>query len=104
MDGSAACPADNDATHYYALAPMVEARATVPSGFPALPAGITIGFNAPGSSTDGTNPPTPPGYDSATGTPSSVLTPWILAENLCASIAANCRFSYQNWFVGCPTT
>jgi len=104
MDGSAACPADNDATHYYALAPMVEARATVPSGFPALPAGITIGFNAPGSSTDGANPPMPPGYDSATGTPSSVLTPWILAENLCASIAANCRFSYQNWFVGCPTT
>ena len=105
MDSSAACPDNVHGTvEYYPLPPMVEARATVPSGFPALPTGITIGFNAPGSSTDATNPPTPPGYSSASGAPSSVLTPWILAENLCGSITANCRFEYQNWFVGCPTT
>lgn len=99
-DSAGNCPPDGTGIQYYGLPPMVEARSTVPIGFPALPTGITIGFNAPGSAIDPTNPPGLCGYDD-TGMPSAVQTPWSLAVNICAS-ESGCRFGYSNWAIGCP--
>lgn len=102
-DNAGQCQTATDSSLYYALAPMLEARSTVPSGFPALPSGITIGFNAPGSPTDAAYPPVPGGFNDD-GSPVAQLTPCILAENLCASIAAGCAYNYQSWYIACGQT
>lgn len=102
MDDGSCIPDDPGTVQYYALEPMVEARITVPSGFPALPTGITLGFTAPGT-TGGTYPPDPTGYDGSTGIPNNTNGPWQVAQNLCASIEGGCIFDYQNWFIECPS-
>ena len=107
MDSAGTCPADGSGIHYYALSPMVEARATVPAGFPAMPSGLELGFATPvgtaGCCPNGTNPPGLAGYTiTGAGAPNNLLTPWSLAVELCDTIAAGgCRFNYQNWFVDC---
>lgn len=96
-------PDTGNVTAYYGMAPMVEARLTVPTGDPALPAGITLGFLSPVTYTVGdvAYPPTPPGYI-ANGAPNySIQVPWILQGVLCASVAGSCRFNYGQWVMGC---
>lgn len=102
-DTNGLCPAPGGATDYYELAPMVEARLTVPAGFLALPPGITLGFLSPVTNTVGdvAYPPPPPAIFQ-NGNPSPVLTPWVLAINLCGVISGGaCRFNYGDWVVGC---
>ena len=103
VDASATCPADTGTKAYYALAPQCEARLTVPAGFPALPAGVTLGFLSPvtNSSGDVAYMPPPNGWLDPSH-PCPVNTPWQLAINLCADLAGGCRFDYSPWVVGCP--
>lgn len=100
-DGS--CYPDNVTTRFYGFEPQVEARLSVPGGFPSLPSGITLGVLSPVTHTGAgvIYPPAPCGYDSS-GNPANMLTPWRVAMNICGSIAGSCRFSYQNWSLSTP--
>ena len=94
-DGS--CNVDTNDLRYYQLAPMVEARLTVPAGFPALASGVTPLGGA-------NSPPPVTGYQD-NGTPSQPVTPWGTQIILCNTVAGTCNhtpaFPYANWVLGC---
>lgn len=88
---------------YYGLAPMMEARLTVPSGFPALPGDVdALGFLSPVDHNTGdvAYPPGVPGYGDDLK-PAASATPWALAVTLCEHLDG-CRFNYSDWVIGCP--
>jgi hypothetical protein len=106
------CPGDDDyipgvsepPEYFFAHAPQVEARLTVPSNYgvaqnesaPALPAGIQIGWLSPVNFASGdiAYPPEAPGAEQDRGNPADANTAWALHALLCAH-AAGCRFNYQ---------
>lgn len=90
---------------YFAGAPFVEARTSVPAGFPGLPPGATIGWQSPvgilqGQPTpaDALFPPPSNGFGLAT------TTVWAIWKNKCACIAGEGVFyqEYQQQTTGCP--
>ena len=99
------CPNSNFGTDfYYAHAPLVEARITLPANggnnqnatAPALPAGVTIGYINPASvMSGGLTPPGMIGYDPTTGNPSGAFTFWSfrlsIENNACFG---SCQFNY----------
>ena len=93
---------DTFVTAFYPIVPQVEARLAVPSGSPALPSGITLGFVNPVNNTPGAQPPAPPGYDE-TFKPMEAKTAWGMITNICTALGGDCTFasSYQSW-VFCP--
>jgi hypothetical protein len=103
------CNADSEGPppiRYYPQPPMVEARLTVPSGAPALPSGITIGWVSP-ANIENTGSCTAPSDmlfpASANGYGVSTYTLWNLWQNLCACVDGDERFVtiYENQVVGC---
>ena len=92
--------------YIYALAPLVEARLTVPNNYgpsqdesaPALPGGIQIGWLSPVDHADTVAgvamPPKAPGL-SDDGLPGNCDFAWTLHETLCESHDADCRFGYN---------
>ena len=104
-----------DNPKYFPMRPLVEARLTVPSGAPALPAGITLGWDSPvdiSGSADGPfyDPEIPPSGGSILFPPASngaggqTQTLWGLwsAECDCISDAGDFADEYENVAVGCP--
>lgn len=106
------CPGDDDyvsdeetpaPTFFYAHAPQVEARLTIPGNYgldqdesaPALPAGIQIGWLSPVTNTTGdiALPPVAPGAVSDRGEPAPANTAWDLHAAMCA-LSGSCRFNY----------
>jgi len=101
-------------TMYYPLAPMVEARLTLPSTYGAaqnetpasLPSGISIGWLSPvdHNSGDVAFPPGAVGFN-LDGSPASVMTPWVLHSLLCAATTpeSTCRFKgdYESQVIDC---
>jgi len=96
--------------YYFAHAPQVEARLSVPSssdfcshaygpdqneGGPALPASIQIGWLSPVTNITGdvALPPTPPGVTDD-GTPGGYAGPWELHRAMCEAAVGGCRFNY----------
>lgn len=101
-DGTCRCPggcpnAASGTDYYYAYPPLVEARITLPVGAPALPAGITLGYASPLTSSSGLQPPAPDGYDATSGNPLAVWTIWgyrlAIESHACAG---SCQFDYVN--------
>jgi len=110
IDGS--CPGDDDFVpgeseppeYFFAHAPQVEARLSVPCNYganqnecaPNLPADIQIGWLSPVFYSEGdiALPPLPPGAESDRGNPAGAATAWNLHALLCAS-AQGCRFNYE---------
>lgn len=106
IDDGSCQPDIEDVNAYFGKPPMFEARLAVPSGFPAMPSGITLGFLSPVlfNSGDVAFPPGLTGYDGASGFPNAVATPWTLAIALCAALPCD-QFGYADWVVGCqPAT
>jgi hypothetical protein len=96
-DGTCRVPAANaggGTDYYYAHAPFVEARSTLPAGAPALPAGITLGYTAP-IFAGGLTPPGMIGFDPGSGNPVGAWTIWgyrlNIEEHACAG---SCQFNY----------
>lgn len=92
------------AVNYYAHAPMVEARLTVPAGAPGLPAAITIGWVSPVNvancgEADLLFPPTANGFGLAGNTI------WQFWSAVCNCIANNGVYAdiYTNQVIGCST-
>jgi hypothetical protein len=94
------------AIEYYPHAPLVEARLAVPSGAPALPNGVSLGWASPAGIDSSCNtpaadvlfPPPPNGFG-LTG-PQPIWSLWSLE---CQCIDASGRFAdlYQNEVVSC---
>jgi hypothetical protein len=88
---------------YYAHAPFVEARITLPGNggnaqnetAPALPTGVTIGYLNPATASGGLTPPGVIGFDPASGNPSGTFTIWgyrlNIENNACFG---TCQFNY----------
>jgi hypothetical protein len=111
-DTIGSCPGDDDYVpgeseppeYFFAHAPQVEARLTVPANYgaaqnesaPALLDGIQIGWLSPVEFASGeiAYPPEPPGVEQDHGTPASAPTAWDLHAQLCAH-ADDCRFNYK---------
>jgi hypothetical protein len=106
------CPGDDDYVlgeseppeYFFAHAPQVEARLTVPANYgaaqnetaPTLPDGIQIGWLSPVNFSTGdiAYPPEPPGVQQDHGNPASAATAWDLHALFCAN-NAGCRFNYK---------
>jgi hypothetical protein len=101
---------DDDSTppvFYYALAPLVEARLTIPGNYgpgqdesaPALPDGIQIGWLSPVDHADTVAgvalPPKASGPLSDSGVPGNCNCTSALHETLCDSHHSGCRFGYN---------
>ena len=107
------CAGDSNAVHYYAHAPLVEARISLPSGAPSLPSGINIGWSSPAGLTSCAITETGQGIDVVSGDtlfpPNSngyglaVNTLWALWLAECNCIANAERFAsqYSNDVLGC---
>jgi hypothetical protein len=111
-DSPGSCPGDEDyvpgesepPVYYFAHAPQVEARLTVPNNYGlgqdesalALPSSIQIGWLSPVTNTTGdiALPPAPPGPLSDRGEPAGANTAWDLHGLFCTH-ASGCRFNYQ---------
>lgn len=98
------CLINTDTAQYYAHAPFVEARISLPSNggngqnetAPALPSGITIGYINPVTTlTSALTPPGMIGYDPASGNPTGAFTFWgyrqDIENNACFGA---CQFNY----------
>jgi len=91
--------------YYFAHAPQVEARLTVPCNYgvarnecaPALPADVQIGWLSPVfySAGDVALPPNPPGALADRGAPAGASTTWDFHQLLCGQMQLGCRFRYQ---------
>ena len=88
--------------YYYAHAPLVEARLTVPDNYgiaqdesgPSLPSDVQIGWLSPVTNNTGdvALPPDPPGAISDRGEPAGAFTTWDFHSLLCGHL--DCRFNY----------
>jgi hypothetical protein len=91
------CQPDVDGTAlYYADAPMVEARVTLPAGAPSLPSGVTIGYGNPvayPAVANALGAPGTIGYDPGSGNPSAAWTIWGYRLNVDGT-CGGCRFDY----------
>jgi hypothetical protein len=122
-DGTPCDETSTPPTYYFPLAPLVEARLTVPSNYgaaqdesaPALPTGIhenevlpisggiQIGWLSPVNNAPNVEgvalPPVPPGPESSTGRPGLCAFTWSMHEDLCDAQTGGCRFTYN--LLGC---
>ncbi len=106
------CPDDEDETteggsiihhKYYASAPQVEARASVPCNYgaaqdecaPTLPSGIEIGWNSPVDTATGSPLPPQPATIVDSAVPQGSNTAWSVHATLCSENEAECRFVYS---------
>lgn len=98
------CHVNTDTNIYYAFAPIVEARLSLPGNggngqnetAPALPAGIAIGYVNPVTTlTNALTPPGMIGFDPTTGNPVGAFTFWgyrlTIENNACFG---TCQFNY----------
>jgi hypothetical protein len=113
------CPSDEDYTgeepppiYYFAAAPQVEARLTVPCKYgygqnecgPAVPSDVQIGWLSPviyafGDSGSVALPPAPAGISSGGGIPNGSNMASALHAEICGAMEGGCRFVYTT--AGC---
>jgi hypothetical protein len=95
------CSDDSDTAQFYPHRPLVEARLTVPSGAPALPSGVTIGWVSPVTDPDSPDALYPP---NSNGESLEGTVPWAIWEAECACVSSAGRFDgvYGNQTVACP--